>query len=40
MIVINFQIYLYMYIFRHVHAKLLQLYLTLCEPMDCSPQGF
>ena len=22
-----------------VHAKLLQSYLTLCNPMDCSPQG-
>ena len=22
-----------------MHAKLLQLYLTLCDPMDCSPPG-
>ena len=22
-----------------VHAKLLQSYLTLCDPMDCSPPG-
>ena len=27
------------YEFRDVHAKSLQLCLTLCNPMDCSPSG-
>ena len=24
----------------HVHAKSLQLCITLCDPLDCSPPGF
>ena len=30
------------FVIKHadVHAKLLQLCLTLCDPMDCSPPGF
>ena len=25
---------------KYVRAKLLQLYLTFCDPMDCNPPGF
>ena len=38
-------IYIYIYLSLYMHAKSLQLCLTLCNPMDCSPpsssaQGF